>query len=251
MLPAPYRLPPVPRCPSAAQLGRHLPQRATWRQPPRLRQDRRRHRPPALAAAAQAVGPAVPGALQLRHRDRLLELGDGPEHLADQLRGRRVGGEGIGVVAGDEDQVAREAAGGLDEDRAGVGERGVRQKLHEAGPVAEVVGAADGLVVILTDQLEPVRGGVGADRLALADGAVLVGAEVGGRAGAVVGVRLRRQHHSDVAGALAPAQIRSARTGNGDQMADEEVDRFCEIVRIVDAQEPAGQGRYLHRDLTV
>ena len=120
-------------------------------------------RPAALAFAIPSPL-AIPSGLQLGDQARLLELGDGAEHLADQNGGRRVLSEKVRgrrrdevdpqpfqhVVAGELDgQVTSKAIRALDDDRPDPIAGDPLQHGQEAGALGHGIGAAHRRVIEL------------------------------------------------------------------------------------------------------
>src|SRR5262245_47557754 len=150
---------------------------------------------------------AVSCTLELGHDHRFVELGDGPEDLANELRRWRVVQEGAWAVSGHQldaerlqlgkpnllhHQIASKPIGRLDDD----GPRAIAGKMGKHGREArsglDVVGTADRGIVELADELETGALGERLDSRALALIAVLVGADIGGRRGADIGDSLSR-----------------------------------------------------------
>src|SRR3982074_605806 len=127
----------------------------------------------ALAALDLLAGDhplALPGALELGNNHRLVELRDCAEYLPDQFRCRRVVEEGLRAVGSDQldakglqlrkanllhHEVAREPAGGLDDDGASAIAGDVGEHGYEAGARLDVVSTAHCCVVELAHKLEP------------------------------------------------------------------------------------------------
>src|SRR5262249_44534600 len=136
---------------------------------------------------------ALASTAQLGHRHRLVELGDGAQHLPDQLGGGRVVEESIGAVGSNQvdaaltqscvahllhHQIAREAVGGLDDNCADTVALDPLKHGGETGARLNRIRAAYGRVVELTHNLVAAMLSKRLNRLALPLIAVLVGTNI-------------------------------------------------------------------------